>query len=140
MATTVMPMPTPDTEKDATTATVSDATANDTTPEDARTLPSREGNVSETTQIRDGMHTNATIENFDDMQLKLPLMRGIMAYGFEKPSVIQRTAIPAFIQNERDIIAQAQSGTGKTATFAISLLQCLDESAQNVQALSLIHI
>ena len=49
-----------------------------------------------------------------------------MAYGFERPSIIQRQAIPAFVQNDRDIIAQAQSGTGKTATA---------EQAEEVHAL-----
>ena len=89
-------------------------------------------------QITDEIRSNiATIENFDDMGLKLPLMRGIMAYGFEKPSVIQRTAIPAFIHHDRDMIAQAQSGTGKTATFSISLLQRMDEESNDIQAVIL---
>ena len=89
-------------------------------------------------QIREEMETNAvSIENFDDMGLKIELMRGIVSYGFEKPSIIQKTAIPAFIKHGRDMIAQAQSGTGKTATFAISLLQCLDEKVEELQALIL---
>ena len=51
--------------------------------------------------------------------------RGIYAYGFEKPSAIQQRAIKPIIKG-RDVIAQAQSGTGKTATFSISILQvCL---------------
>ena len=48
--------------------------------------------------------------------------RGIYAYGFEKPSAIQQRAIKPIIKG-RDVIAQAQSGTGKTATFSISILQ-----------------
>ena len=50
--------------------------------------------------------------------------RGIYAYGFEKPSAIQQRAIKPIIKG-RDVIAQAQSGTGKTATFSISILQVL---------------
>ncbi|MEQ2213768.1 Eukaryotic initiation factor 4A-III [Xenoophorus captivus] len=45
--------------------------------------------------------------------------------GFEKPSAIQQRAIKQIIKG-RDVIAQSQSGTGKTATFCISVLQCLD--------------
>jgi len=75
-------------------------------------------------------------ENFDDMQLKDELLRGIYAYGFEKPSAIQQRAILPVVKN-RDVIAQAQSGTGKTATFAISILQRIDVSLRECQALVL---
>jgi translation initiation factor 4A len=53
------------------------------------------------------------------MELKPELLRGVYAYGFERPSAIQQRAIIT----GRDVIAQAQSGTGKTATFSISILQ-----------------
>ena len=59
---------------------------------------------------------HAVIESFDDMGLKEDLLRGIYSYGFEKPSAIQQRAIKPLILM-RDTIAQAQSGTGKTATF-----------------------
>jgi len=62
---------------------------------------------------------------FDTMGLKEPLLRGIFSYGFEKPSVIQTLAIVPMITG-KDIIAQASSGTGKTATFTIGLLEQLD--------------
>ncbi|XP_067148930.1 eukaryotic initiation factor 4A-III isoform X2 [Apteryx mantelli] len=62
---------------------------------------------------------------FDTMGLREDLLRGIYAYGFEKPSAIQQRAIKQIIKG-RDVIAQSQSGTGKTATFSISVLQCLD--------------
>jgi len=64
---------------------------------------------------------------FDTMGLKEPLLRGIFSYGFEKPSVIQQQAIVPMTTG-RDIIAQASSGTGKTATFSIGLLQQIDFS------------
>jgi translation initiation factor 4A len=56
------------------------------------------------------------------MELKADLLRGVYAYGFERPSAIQQRAIMPVITG-RDVIAQAQSGTGKTATFSISILQ-----------------
>eukprot|EP00999_Lentomonas_sp_LEN2_P002062 NODE_325_length_1637_cov_92.669536_g293_i0.p1 GENE.NODE_325_length_1637_cov_92.669536_g293_i0~~NODE_325_length_1637_cov_92.669536_g293_i0.p1 ORF type:complete len:405 (-),score=120.22 NODE_325_length_1637_cov_92.669536_g293_i0:290-1504(-) len=76
------------------------------------------------------------VENFDDMNLKEELLRGIYAYGFEKPSAIQQRAILPVIAGN-DVIAQAQSGTGKTATFAISILQSLDMGIRECQALVL---
>ena len=75
-------------------------------------------------------------DNFDDMDLREPLLRGIYAYGFEKPSAIQQRAIVPCLKN-RDVIAQAQSGTGKTATFAISVLQQIDLTLKETQALIL---
>jgi translation initiation factor 4A len=76
------------------------------------------------------------VESFDDMGLKENLLRGIYAYGFEKPSAIQQRAIVPCCKN-LDLIAQAQSGTGKTATFAIGILQQLDVSLKECQALVL---
>uniref|UniRef100_A0A8C4DBH6 RNA helicase n=1 Tax=Dicentrarchus labrax TaxID=13489 RepID=A0A8C4DBH6_DICLA len=92
----------------------------------------------------DGMEPDGVIEsnwseitdNFDDMNLKETLLRGIYAYGFEKPSAIQQRAIIPCIKGY-DVIAQAQSGTGKTATFAISILQQLDIEQKETQALVL---
>jgi translation initiation factor 4A len=56
------------------------------------------------------------------MELKPELLRGVYAYGFERPSAIQQRAIIPVVKGN-DVIAQAQSGTGKTATFSISILQ-----------------
>ncbi|KAF9438637.1 translation initiation factor eIF4A [Entomortierella beljakovae] len=75
-------------------------------------------------------------DNFDNMSLSPELLRGIYAYGFERPSTIQQRAILPVIKG-RDVIAQAQSGTGKTATFSISALQKLDTSNPQCQALIL---
>lgn len=76
------------------------------------------------------------VDSFDDMNLHELLLRGIYAYGFEKPSAIQQRAILPCIKGY-DVIAQAQSGTGKTATFAISILQQLDLDLKATQALVL---
>jgi superfamily II DNA/RNA helicase len=92
--------------------------------------PSIENIGGEGEQIRE-------YESFDDMGLSESLLRGIYAYGFEKPSAVQRKAIvPA--STGRDIIVQAQSGTGKTGTFAISLLSRINMTADSsTQALVL---
>ncbi|KAA0193985.1 hypothetical protein HAZT_HAZT008040, partial [Hyalella azteca] len=76
------------------------------------------------------------VTSFDDMDLRDDLLRGIYAYGFEKPSAIQQRAILPCIKGY-DCIAQAQSGTGKTATFSISILQRIDPKSPNTQALIL---
>lgn len=73
---------------------------------------------------------------FDSMDLKEELLRGIYAYGFERPSAIQQRAIKPTLLG-KDVIAQAHSGTGKTATFAIGILQSLDTNIKDCQALVL---
>nr|ODN90055.1 ATP-dependent RNA helicase eIF4A [Cryptococcus depauperatus CBS 7841] len=79
---------------------------------------------------------NDVVDNFDDMALNSDLLRGVYAYGFERPSAIQQRAIMPIITG-RDCIAQAQSGTGKTATFSISILQRIDTTVKKTQALVL---
>jgi translation initiation factor 4A len=74
------------------------------------------------------------VASFEDMGLSDNLLRGIYAYGFENPSPIQQKGIVPFIQG-KEVIAQAQSGTGKTGCFAISLLQCIDTNKPVCQAL-----
>jgi translation initiation factor 4A len=74
------------------------------------------------------------VDSFDKMGLRDELLRGIYTYGYERPSMIQQKAIVPGITG-RDIIAQAQSGTGKTATFTITALQQIDFTLPAVQAL-----
>ena len=76
------------------------------------------------------------VPTFDAMGFKEELLRGIYAYGFEKPSAIQQRAIMPILKG-RDTIAQAQSGTGKTTIFCAGILQCLDTSLRETQALAL---
>ncbi|KAF7311536.1 DEAD-domain-containing protein [Mycena kentingensis (nom. inval.)] len=73
----------------------------------------------------------SVVSTFDDLGLKEDLIRGIYAYNFEKPSAIQQRAILPITQG-RDVIAQAQSRTGKTATASISILQSIDGTMQSV--------
>jgi translation initiation factor 4A len=76
-------------------------------------------------------------ENFEDMGLKSKLIQGIYNYGYEKPSAIQQKGVIPLIM-KKDIIAQAQSGTGKTATFVIGSLQNLDSSGKFIKVLVLV--
>lgn len=73
---------------------------------------------------------------FDSMNLKEPLLRGIYAHGYEKPSPIQQRAIIPIIKG-RDVIVQSQAGTGKTAVFCIGSLQVVDLSLREPQVLIL---
>ena len=82
------------------------------------------------------MENFTPILSFDEMNLKESVLRGIYASGYEKPSTIQSLAIRPLSQG-RDTIAQAQSGTGKTATFSIGVLQRIEESNPTCQALIL---
>jgi translation initiation factor 4A len=71
---------------------------------------------------------------FDTLDLNDNLLRGIYSYGFENPSKIQGCSIPIIISN-KDIIAQAQSGTGKTGAFLIGALQKINPDEKNTQVL-----
>jgi len=76
------------------------------------------------------------VPKFDLMGVKEEILRGIYAYGYEKPSAIQQRAIKPMMLGH-DVIGQAQSGTGKTATFSIGLLERLDMEKRGVQAMIL---
>ena len=72
------------------------------------------------------------IEKWEDLNCDLKLIRGIYAYGFENPSSIQKKAILPLI-TQKDIIAQAQSGTGKTGCFVIGALKLIDYNINETQ-------
>ena len=85
-----------------------------------------------------------SIDNFDNFGLDKKLLKGIYRYGWEQPSAIQAMVIPDFIKmstdpqskkKRRDIIGQAQSGTGKTGAFVISVLHNLDLNTCGTQAI-----
>ncbi|XP_073365553.1 eukaryotic initiation factor 4A-III homolog B isoform X2 [Aegilops tauschii subsp. strangulata] len=83
--------------------------------------------------------TSAGLEvvgSFDAMGIREDLLRGIYGYGFEKPSAIQQRAVVPIIAG-RDVIAQAQSGTGKTSMVSLSVCQLVDTNIHEVQALIL---
>ena len=76
------------------------------------------------------------INSWDELEINSLLLRGIYSYGFEVPSIIQQQAIKPLILG-KDIVVQAQSGTGKTATFTIGALANVDVSDNNTQVLVL---
>ena len=76
------------------------------------------------------------IKSWDEIEMDNSILRGIYSYGFEKPSPIQQKAIKPMILR-KDIIAQAQSGTGKTAAFTIGALSIVDLKDKNTQVLVL---
>ena len=75
--------------------------------------------------------------NFDDMSLSDTILRSVYAYGFERPSEIQKRGIVP-IKEGRDLIAQAQSGTGKTATFCIGSLSRIDPTILRPQVIVMV--
>ncbi|KAH0785173.1 ATP-dependent RNA helicase eIF4A [Histomonas meleagridis] len=76
------------------------------------------------------------IDDFEQMGLKQQLLHGIYSYGFKHPSDIQALAIQPVIE-KRQVIAQAQSGTGKTGAFSIGILNNIDLDLDETQALVL---
>lgn len=74
------------------------------------------------------------IQSWDDLDCDIQLLRGIYSYGFESPSPIQQRGIIP-MKNKKDVIAQAQSGTGKTGCFAIGILMAIDLEKNKTQAL-----
>tara|TARA_B100000424_G_scaffold266615_1_gene258065 strand:+ start:10591 stop:11727 length:1137 start_codon:yes stop_codon:yes gene_type:complete len=83
------------------------------------------------------MDSNIEIKHWDDLNISTNLLRGIYSHGFENPSEIQKKAIYPII-NKKDVIAQAQSGTGKTGAFSISSLQYIDTTLYETQVLIIV--
>ena len=80
--------------------------------------------------------TVEAVQTFDAMGIKDELLRSIYSFGFETPSAIQKRAIVPLMQG-RNLIAQAQSGTGKTAAFSIGTLQQIEVEKKICQAILL---
>ncbi|OAG30977.1 ATP-dependent RNA helicase [Nematocida sp. ERTm5] len=108
-------------------------------------------NMDEVLEIPDEQTTNSSLiagvlvvdekggeadlaETFDSMGLSEDILKGIFSLGFEKPSPIQMTAIVPLLKG-RDLRAQAQSGTGKTAAFGIASLQSVDQKLKELQVI-----
>jgi superfamily II DNA/RNA helicase len=95
------------------------------------------GNVGNVGNI-DENYTPKEFEKWEDLEniMSEELMRGIYAYGFDTPSLIQRKALLTMF-DKKDIIAQAQSGTGKTGVFTIGVLQKINTEINKTQAMIL---
>lgn len=75
--------------------------------------------------------------NFDELGLSEDLLKGIKEMGFEKPSPVQEKAIPVLLSDKTDLVALAQTGTGKTAGFGLPLLELTDPDVREVQSVIL---
>lgn len=74
---------------------------------------------------------------FSELGLSEDLLKGIAELGFDEPTLIQEKAIPELLSNPQDLVALAQTGTGKTAAFGLPLLETIDVSIQRPQVLVL---
>ena len=77
------------------------------------------------------------MQNFQDSGLRAEIVQAITEMGFESPTTIQAQAIPFLLEEQRDLVALAQTGTGKTAAFSLPLLHQMDASSRDIQALVL---
>jgi len=95
-------------------------------------------NATNISTVEDNSYTPKEFDKWEDLEgvISEELMRGIYAYGFDTPSVIQRKALLT-IFDKKDIIAQAQSGTGKTGVFTIGVLQKVNTEINKTQAMIL---
>ena len=79
---------------------------------------------------------NQTLPSFEELELSAPVIKALNIAGYEIPSPIQATCIP-LILNGRDVLGQAQTGTGKTAAFALPIISRLNTSRKKIQVLTL---
>ncbi|MGB8490821.1 MAG: DEAD/DEAH box helicase [Bacteroidales bacterium] len=77
------------------------------------------------------------MRNFEEMGLNSGILKAIQELGFEKPMPVQDKVIPAMLEGNKDIIALAQTGTGKTAAFGLPLVQATDTTINSTQTLIL---
>jgi len=77
------------------------------------------------------------MNKFEGLGLSQPTVKAVAALGFEEPTQIQEKAIPLLLENKKDFIGLAQTGTGKTAAFGLPLMDLVDTNSPNVQALIL---
>jgi len=77
------------------------------------------------------------MSTFQDLGLNEDLLRAITDLGFEKPSEVQEKAIPLLLEEDKDLVALAQTGTGKTAAFGFPMLQKIDIDSRTTQGLIL---
>lgn len=77
------------------------------------------------------------MSTFQDLGLNPELLKGISALGFENPTTVQSLVIPYALEGDRDFMALAQTGTGKTAAFGLPLLQRIDPNERGIQAVVL---
>lgn len=74
---------------------------------------------------------------FNELNLSKEVLQAVEDLGFEKPSEVQEATIPTILEG-RDVLAQAQTGTGKTASFGIPMIEKIDDNCDSLQALVLV--
>src|SRR5512134_2638064 len=74
---------------------------------------------------------------FEEIGIRPELVKAVEELGYEKPMPVQEQVIPVILQSDKDIIALAQTGTGKTAAFGLPLLSIIDEKNKHTQVLVL---
>ncbi len=74
---------------------------------------------------------------FLDLGLQEPIIKALIDLGYKKPTIIQEKAIPQIISSNTDLKAFAQTGTGKTAAFSLPVMELIDQSSVNTQAIIL---
>src|ERR1017187_4879284 len=77
------------------------------------------------------------MNRFEALGISGNVVKAITELGFENPTPIQEQAIPVILKQSKDLVALAQTGTGKTAAFGLPLTQLVDFNKRNVQALIL---
>jgi len=87
-------------------------------------------------QIEDEAQTEPAAMTFSDLGLSAPVLKALKDIGYETPSAIQAATIPTLLAG-RDVVGMAQTGTGKTAAFALPIIDRLDLSQKTPQALVL---
>ena len=79
-----------------------------------------------------------SVKSFEELNLQPNLLKGVYAMGFNAPSKIQETALPTLLADPpQNMIAQSQSGTGKTAAFVLAMLSRVNTSLKHTQVLCL---
>lgn len=77
------------------------------------------------------------MQTFEEIGLRSEILQAVQELGFEKPTPIQEQAIPYLLSEDTDLLAFAQTGTGKTAAFSLPLLESIDPESKQIQALIL---
>jgi ATP-dependent RNA helicase DeaD len=77
------------------------------------------------------------MQTFVETGLKPEILQALESIGFEKPTPIQAKAIPHLINSDKDLLAYAQTGTGKTAAFSLPLIHGIDEKSDDINAIIL---
>jgi ATP-dependent RNA helicase DeaD len=77
------------------------------------------------------------MESFEELGLSKAALKALKQKGFEEPTPIQVKTIPVLLRDDRDVVGQAQTGTGKTAAFGLPIIEMMSEKSKTVQAIVL---